>query len=329
MHVGRIPFVLTAALVVALPTPALAKPGAHAGMKPKPGAAAPAKPAAPPPPPPPARRAPPATPSECCMPAAQEAAPAVAKGMAPCCEKTAAGNPQPCCQEHAKGKKQACCEAGAAKGDKKEACCEAMAAGKPEECCSAQKPHAMRMDGKPGMRVERRVEVRRGHGGWKRHFPDAVRYKGSELRYLPVMGASTNPYLIYARDRRMQLNDFVSLGGQTNWALQLGNAPGNGPWFVPYMGVVPRVGADLGPLRADVGALVGLGGMLRTGTVAGTDHVLQARVMWVVEPRVELGWRGEHMGVGLVGAYNLNPNQSEFGGLSAGLRMTWKRPGWM
>lgn len=360
MRADRIPVLLAAAMaIVAIPAPAFAcEKGAHQGggsgaapshaqaAKPnkpatpasKPAAGAPATPAAP---------AAPAQPSECCTPQGAAVAPkAEAPKMAECCAKTMAGNPQPCCIEHMKGNKQACCEAsgmdakgmghmgmgdkgmgmghkGMGMGDKKDPCCDTPGKG---ECCAPDKPHGMGMDGKPGMmHEERRMEMRGHHmGGWGRHFGGAPRAKGHEVRYMPVMAPGTNQYAILGFGRRLQLNDWLSLGGQTNYALQLGNAPGNGPWFVPYCGFLPRVGAGLGPVRADLGALLGVGGMLRTGTVGTTDHVLQARLMWVVEPRVELGWQGERMGVGLVGAYALNPNQTEFGGPSAGLRFTWK-----
>lgn len=312
MRADRFPFALAAAAaMLAVPAPALAKPAKPA---PKPGAAAPAKPATP---------AKPAEPSECCQPAPAAPAAAAPKAMS-CCEKSAAGDMQACCKEHAKGNKQACCEAAGEKGDKKEACCDTPGEG---PCCSPDKPHAMRMDGKPGMmREERRMEMRHRMGGWGRHFAGASRAKTHELRFMPAMAPSANQYVMLATGRRLQLNDFVSLGGQATYALQLGNAPGQGNWFVPYWGFVPRLGAPLGPIRADVGALLGFGGMLRTGTVGGTDSVLQARAMWVVEPRLELGWQGEHMGVGLVGAYTLNPNMNDFGGPSAGLKFTWKRP---
>ncbi len=348
MRADRIPFVLTAALaVMAIPAPAFAcdkgtqgggsgaaplhakpaKPSKPAKPAPKPGAGVPATPAAP---------AAPAQASECCTPQAAAETPK----MAECCAKSKAGDMQACCAETAKGNKQACCETpgmgeksmghhgmGAKMGDKKETCCDTPGEG---ECCSADKPHGMSMGGKSGMKhEERRMMMHHRMAGWGKHFPDAARFKGHEVRFMPVMAPGTNQYAILGVGRKMQLNDWISLGGQANYALQLANAPGQGPWFVPYCGFLPRLGTSLGPIRADVGALLGVGGMLRTGTVGTVDHVLQARLMWVVEPRVEIGWQGERMGVGLVGAYTLNPNQTEFGGPSAGLRFTWKRHGGM
>ena len=306
MRLRHVPFALTAALAVsAISAPAFACESAGGGS-----GAAPQQ-------------------------AKAAAKPAADSKMPECCAKTAAGNPQACCLEHAKGKKQACCEA-ADKGDKKAACCEAAAAGKMEDCCSADKPHGMPMHGKPGMKMGGKHDMQMGrrgqmgrYHGWGRHFPQAARAKGHEVRYMPASATSANQYVVLASNKRMQLNDWVSMGGQMNYALQLNSAPGNGPWFVPYGGFLPSVGKSFGPLRADVGALLGLGTMLRTGTVATTNDVLQARVMWVVEPRVELGWQGERMGVGLVGTYNLNPNAPEFGGMSAGLKMTWKGHGGM
>jgi hypothetical protein len=348
MRVARFAHLLTATLaIMALPAPALAcaTPAAGGGggshrSSAKAPAKAPVKRAKPVNKPKPAK---PAMESECCTPDAAAIKP-LPQAEA-CCEEGmkpgAKGAAAECCAEGMKaGAKPgaACCEAGAkaqaakpmavAKGDAP--CCDHPA---PDgSCCSPDKPHGAPGTGmREGVRIERRYE--RG-GRWGHHggmMRGAV-VKGAEVRYMPAL-AGGNQYIVLARGSSLQANPWLSLGHQMNWALQLGNGPNAGPWFTPYGGFVGRLGAQLGPIRGDLGALVGLGGMLRTGQVLGAtgpvNDVLQARAMWVVEPRVELGWRGEHLGLGLVGAYNFNPNMADFGGPSVGLKMTWRRPGWM
>lgn len=256
---------------------------------------------------------------ECCKPEPVAAKPAAPKAEAACC---APGQPK--CAD--------CAAAEAAKAQPKAdaPCCDHPKAD--GSCCSPDKPHGMP---EPGMRREVRIERRFERGGrWGRHpmMMKGDRIKSSEVRYMPAM-AGGSQHIVLGRGGSLQVNPWLSLGHQMNWSLQLGNGPNAGPWFTPYGGFLPRVGAQLGPIRGDLGALIGLGGMFRTGQVMGAtgpvNDVLQARIMWVLEPRVELGWRGEHLGVGLVGAYNFNPNMADFGGPSVGLKMTWKRPGWM
>lgn len=363
MRAARLSQLMTAALaVVALPAPAMAcadpaTGGGGGARHAKPAVKAPAKAGKP------VTKPKPVAPKveECCMPAAAAVVKPKAPAGACCAEGTKAGaKAADCCAEMAKASAKpeaACCEMGAKPGA---ACCDAEAkarAAKPMapkaeaaccehpaadgSCCSADKPH-----GAPGQGREVRIERRWGgerdglmgmHGGPMGHrgmMMTGDRLKGPEVRYMPAMTPGANQHIVLARNAQLQVKPWLSLGHQMNWALQLSNTnPAAGPWFTSYGGFLPRVGGQVGLIRADLGLLAGVGAMLRTGQVTGAtgpvNDVLQARVMWVLEPRVELGWRGEHMGLGLVGAYNYNPNMADFGGPSVGLKMTWKRKGWM
>lgn len=325
MRVDRLSFALTAALALTA-SPAYAKAAPKPVAKPA-AAAVPSKPA-----PKPDMVAPtkpkPAL-DECCTekpaPAKDdccaEKPDAAAKPAAPmakdaCCAK--GGECDGSCMEDMKKPHAMAPMKGA---NKMEACCEDGMG----DCCSAEKPHGPQM-GRPGM----------GHGMMAGRHPMWVgsqkrnATRGTELRFMPAAAAGSNMHIVYGRDGRWQINPYFSMGHQMNWALQLmPTAAGQGNWFTPYGGILPRVGFPIGKLRADIGVLGGFGTMLRTGTVGTATDALQARVMWVVEPRVELGWQGEHMGAGIVGTYNLNPNMSEFGGPSVGLRFTFKKMGWM
>lgn len=150
--------------------------------------------------------------------------------------------------------------------------------------------------------------------------------RSHELRYMPA--TSGNQHLVLAWDRRKAKGEWFSMGFQGNYALQLAPAPGMGNWFTPYWGLLPMVGTSVGNVRLDAGALLGVGAMMRTtGATAGTPgDFLQLRPMWVVEPRVELGFNHGAWRMGLVGTYALSPNPAEFSGPSVGLKVGFGGP---
>lgn len=166
-----------------------------------------------------------------------------------------------------------------------------------------------------------------GHGGmgWYRHMRGHVEghyWRGPEFTYHTGMNLAGTPnslgqYVDIGKTRRFEFNDFLAIGFSRHLAYQLAPATGQGNWIVPYCGVEPRLGVMLGPVRLDAGAMAGLGGMLRT---SGGD-VLQGRLMWVLEPNVELSHRMEHMNVGLRAGYMMSPNPGDFGGVTVGLRV--------
>lgn len=125
-------------------------------------------------------------------------------------------------------------------------------------------------------------------------------------------------WLDFGMDRRKQPFDWYSIGRDGGVAFQLFPGTGVGNWVAPHFGLVPRFGVNLGPLRLDVGAMGGLGAMVRTGT---SDNV-QARFLWLLEPQVELGFKNDWMSAGLVGSYLLTPT-SDLGGASIGLRASF------
>ncbi len=168
----------------------------------------------------------------------------------------------------------------------------------------------------------------KGGPGWYRKMRDHVKghyWRGPEFTYHTGMALSgstlaTNPVGQYAdigHGRRFDFNDFFSLGATSHLAYQLFPQTGLGSWIVPYGGFVPRVGVTLGPVRFDLGATAGLGGMIRT---AASD-TLQARAMWILEPQAELSLRTDHMNVGLRAGYLMTPNMGDVGGLTVGLRI--------
>jgi hypothetical protein len=163
----------------------------------------------------------------------------------------------------------------------------------------------------------------RGHGMMMRNG-----MRTAEIRYMPTAlataGATGNQFLIVGGGMQSG-GDVFSMGFQHNLAVQMMPTGGQGNWVAPYCGIVPRLGLTLGKARVDVGVLGGFGGMVRTVSVPGTTaNLLDARFQWVLEPRVELGMRGERMGVALVGTYLMTPNPADMGGMGVGLKFTFK-----
>ncbi len=156
-------------------------------------------------------------------------------------------------------------------------------------------------------------------------------WAGPEVSYLTGMqlgagglAAGGPTGIVIGRTRQWQHNDFFSLGGASGMAVQmLPAATTTGPWLAPYWGFLPRVGLGLGPVRCDLGVLAGGTAMVRTNTVGGQGDVVQARLAWLLEPRLELGFRGEHMGGGVTASYLLTPNMADLGGLAVGARLTF------
>ena len=164
------------------------------------------------------------------------------------------------------------------------------------------------------------------HGGWHGRRGMGHGFAPSaEIRYLPAAGVSTNQHLILAGGPQVKVNDWFSMGWQRNLGVQLFPQGPEGLWLSPYGGVLPRIGTSFGPGSVHVGSLLGAGAMLRTTGIpnVGSDF-LQARVMWVVEPRIELGWDADTYRGALVGTYLLTPNMSEFGGATVGLKFSFK-----
>lgn len=246
------------------------------------------------------------------------------------------GGPALACPDHQSGAAQlahadkkdgdACCkdEAKGDKGDKD--CCKEEAKADhhhgqaKDDCCKDGKCEMEQGGGHMG-----------GHhmGGWHGRMGHAQRI--AELRYIPgiaTAGAGTNSFIVLGGG--LQSNgEIFSLGWQHNLAVQLNPSGGAGNWLAPYCGIVPRLGVQLGTARVDVGVLGGIGGMVRTlGSVTPGAQVLDARLQWVVEPRIELGMKNDHMGVALVGSYLLTPNMADIGGVGAGLKFTFKGHGW-
>ncbi|MDB5099387.1 MAG: hypothetical protein JWM80_3808 [Cyanobacteria bacterium RYN_339] len=212
-------------------------------------------------------------------------------------------------KHESKGEKD-CCKDGKGECCKNEAKKDAKA-----ECCDAEEGHG-KMAGK---------QQRMGHHRMGGHHMGGQR--GAEIRYMPGMGianGSNNSFVVLGGGMQMG-GDIFSVGLQHNLAVQLNPTGGAGNWIAPYCGIVPRLGVQLGTARVDVGVLGGFGGMVRTlGGVTPGAQVLDARLQWVVEPRIELGMKNEKMGVSLVAAYLLTPNMADIGGVSAGLKFTFK-----
>lgn len=216
------------------------------------------------------------------------------------------GDKDDCCQaDNQKPKGDACCapESGkpGTKGMQGEAC---------EDC------DEMGQDGMKGMHGHGMM----GHRMMMAHKNISFTH---ELRYMPVMGTATNQWLVLAHGPSKRVNDWFSVGWQNNLAVQTFNNGPAGFWVAPYMGVLPKVGYTVGQARVDVGALVGFGGMARTANVGGTADVLQARLLWAIEPRVELTWVGDEWSWGLVGTYLNTQYQADLGGFSFGVKAAW------
>lgn len=233
------------------------------------------------------------------------------------------GQGEDCCAPNDKGGHAACCEA-----DEK---------GGHADCCGSEDHHGK--GGHHDKGEHRGHQEHRGHHGdmdmddrpdmdGRMHGMRGHRMRGPKMMELRYMPATTgNQHLVLAWDRRRALNDWFSMGFMGNYALQLAPAAGQGHWFTPYGGIVPRIGTNVGNVRLDVGALLGFGAMMRTTTIAGAgSDFLQLRPMWVVEPRVELGFDQGPWRMGLVGTYALSPNPADFSGPSVGVRFGFGGP---
>jgi hypothetical protein len=216
------------------------------------------------------------------------------KGKAECCAQD-----MDCCEQGSMD----CCEAG---GDHKDG-----KGGHGHDHGDKGHDHG---DGHRGMSGDG-MRSHQGYMGDRRMHGGMMGTKTMELRYMPA--TTGNQHIVLAWDRERAKGQFFSMGFQGNYALQLAPAAGQGNWFSPYWGFLPRVGTQVGNFSADAGALLGVGGMFRTS--AGDN--LQFRPMWVVEPRVELGWTHDRWRMGLVGTYVLSPNPTEFSGPSVGFRL--------
>ncbi len=154
-------------------------------------------------------------------------------------------------------------------------------------------------------------------------------WKGSEISYLPGIGpAAKSQSLLLAQGNDLALTSWFHLGGQTAVGYQLTpSEPGAGGWVSSLGGIVPRLGYQTGPFRIDVGALLGLGAMLRTTRVAGVDDVAQLRGFWLAEPRLEVGVAAEGVAASLFGGYAFSPNPADLGGVVFGLDFRFQNPG--
>lgn len=154
-------------------------------------------------------------------------------------------------------------------------------------------------------------------------------WKGSEISYLPGIGpeARSNSLLL-AQGNELAITSWFHLGTQTAIGYQLTSSdPGAGGWASSLGGIVPRLGYQTGPVRVDVGALFGLGAMLRTARVAGVDDVAQLRGFWIAEPRLEVGVAAEGVAASLFGGYAFSPNPADLGGVVFGLDFRFQGPG--
>jgi hypothetical protein len=167
-----------------------------------------------------------------------------------------------------------------------------------------------------------------GHGGMRKHLSMTP-----EIRYAPSSlsnaGPNGNQFLVLSHGVQFGGDNVFSMGFQNNLAVQLFNPSATtGNWVAPYGGLLPRIGVTLGKLRVDAGVLGGFGMMARTVSQPNGMQFLDTRLQWVVEPRVEIGMKGEHKGLSLVAAYLLTPNPQDMGGISFGLKGTFGPHGW-
>jgi hypothetical protein len=216
-----------------------------------------------------------------------------------------------CCKNEAKHEgKDACCENEGGKHEGKDACC-------------------ANEEGKMGGHAEGREHPGMGnmHARWRMHHRMMGGRRSAEIRYMPGMGVangSNNSFVVLGGGMGMG-GEIFSVGLQHNLAVQLNPTGGAGNWLAPYCGIMPRLGVQLGTARVDVGVLGGFGGMVRTlGNVVPGAQVVDERFQWGLEPRIELGMKNEKMGVALVGSYLLTPNMADIGGVSAGLKFSFK-----
>jgi hypothetical protein len=243
--------------------------------------------------------------SDCCTPAAKPEAK----------KPASAAKAQDCCTPTSKSASK-CADKGACKGD-----CKDKAA-----CKGNCKPVAKAACG--GECADKRAcckECCRKEKGWGKYLGGRKGAKIASIRYMPALAGATNQHIVFSTERSMALTPNFSVGGQFNHALQIGQAAPNGPWYTPYGGFLPKVGANIGPVRADLGALLGGGAMFRTTAAGGVNNVLEARLLWAVEPRVDLGMKLEQGTVGLTAGYLFSAQQAEFGGPTVGLRWSWKQ----
>ncbi len=160
-------------------------------------------------------------------------------------------------------------------------------------------------------------------GGWQ---------TGVEVRYVPGLAlvtpttfsaVSQAPTAITGGlDVRRDMG-MMGVGAQANVSAQLGSAAGVGNWVTPHVGLLPRVGLGLGPLRVEGGILAGLGVMGRQVATQGGTNALEARGAWLLEPRVEIGWHTDGFAVAAAGTYLVSPYPSDLGGLSGGIRVSF------
>jgi hypothetical protein len=209
------------------------------------------------------------------------------------------------------GDMDCCAEEGAKDGKKTDD-------GKRDACCDMEAEKHMQ-GGHHGMRDHHGM---RGHHGMMGGMMRGL-VIGPEIRYMPVFGTATNQWLVLSGELGKRKNDWFSVSMQRNLAIQTFNNGPAGFWVAPYGGILPKVGYTIGEARADLGVLAGVGAMARTANVGGTADVLQARLMWVVEPRVELMWQGEGHGLGVVATYLVTQHLNDLGGFSFGLKGTW------
>ncbi len=157
---------------------------------------------------------------------------------------------------------------------------------------------------------------------------------GIEIRYLPglpvvtpttTVAPGTGPASIVGGfDVRTDMG-MMGLGAQANVAAQLGagTGAGTGNWVTPHVGLMPRLGLGLGPLRIEGGLLAGVGLNLRQVAAQNGANALEARGAWVLEPRVEIGLRGDGLAGALVGTYLVSSAPNDLGGLTGGVRVSF------
>ncbi|MBI6546867.1 MAG: hypothetical protein HY692_08735 [Cyanobacteria bacterium NC_groundwater_1444_Ag_S-0.65um_54_12] len=155
---------------------------------------------------------------------------------------------------------------------------------------------------------------------------------GIEVRYLPSLPIVTSTITVVPVQGPASIvggldvrNDMgmMGIGIQANVAAQLGSGTGLGNWITPHIGLLPRLGLSFGPLRVEGGLLTGLGIMLHQVATRNGANALEARGAWVLEPRIEIGLRGDGLTGAIVGTYLVSSSPNEFSGLTGGLRLTF------